>query len=169
MFKVGDHVVYGTNGVCLVTDVCPSPFDKKDTRTYYVLKPVSGPAAAVIYTPVDNDRVPMRALVTAGEAAALLTALADLPPLRILTEKSRRETYRTTVAAGELVGYVSLIKAVCLRRREFHGTQRRLPDFEMEYEGIAKRHLVTELSLVLDCPVAEIADAVNRDLAPTLG
>ena len=48
MFKVGDHVVYGTNGVCLVSDITPSPFDKNDRRTYYVLKPLSGASTSLI-------------------------------------------------------------------------------------------------------------------------
>ena len=39
MFSVGDYMIYGINGVCLVEDICASPFDKKDTRSFYMLKP----------------------------------------------------------------------------------------------------------------------------------
>ena len=164
MFKVGDHVVYGTNGVCLVTEVCSSPFDKRDTRTYYVLKPVSGPAAAVIYTPVDNDRVPMRALLSSEEVGALLSRLTAIPELTIPYEKARREAYRTAIITGDPEAYVAVIKTIGVRRAEFSGTQRRLPEFEIEYDGIARRHLYTELSLVLGRTPEEIAACVAEQL-----
>ena len=157
MFKVGDHMVYGTNGVCLVSDVCPSPFDKKDPRIYYVLKPVSGPAAAVIYTPVDNDRVPMRALMTAPEGESLLARVSEIPSLAVTNEKARRETYRAAITTGDPEAYVAVIKTIGGRRADFAGTQRRLPEFEMEYDGVARRHLYTELSLVLGRTLEEIA------------
>jgi CarD family transcriptional regulator len=157
MFKVGDHVVYGTNGVCLVTDVCPSPFDKKDTRTYYVLKPVSGPAAAVIYTPVDNERIPMRSLISVSEGESLLSRVSAIPSLPIPNEKARREAYRAAITTGDPEAYVAVIKTIGGRRADFAGTQRRIPEFEMEYDGVARRHLCTELSLVLGRTAEEIA------------
>ena len=156
MFKAGDHIVYGLNGVCLVTEVGPSPFDKKDPRTYYILRPVSGPTASVIYTPVENDRVPMRLLMTAKEVEALVARLAEIPALVIPSEKARRDTYRAAIAAGDPEAYVSVIKTILGRRAEFSGTQRRLPEFEMEYDGLARRHLYTELSLVLGRPLDEM-------------
>ena len=39
MFKKGETVYYGTAGVCVVSDICRSPFDKNDDRMYYVLAP----------------------------------------------------------------------------------------------------------------------------------
>ena len=156
MFKAGDHIVYGLNGVCLVTEVGPSPFDKGDSRTFYILRPVGGHSSSVIYTPVDNDRVPMRPLMTPSEAEALLASLAEIPTLPIAAEKARRDTYRTAIVAGDPVAYVSVIKTILGRRAEFSGTQRRLPEFEMEYDGLARRHLYTELSLVLGRPVEEM-------------
>ena len=81
MFKVGDHVVYGTNGVCLISDVTRSPFDKRDTRTFYVLKPLSGASTSLIYTPVDNEQVLMRPLLDRREAEALLEEIDRIPCL----------------------------------------------------------------------------------------
>lgn len=164
MFKIGEHIVYGTNGVCLITDIGPSPFDKKDVRTYYVLKPVSGPAASVIYTPVDNDRIPMRALMSAVEVDALLARIPGIGELSIPNEKARRDTYRAAIVAGDPEGYVAVIKTIGTRRATFAGTQRRLPEFEMEYDSIARRHLYTELSLVLDRPVTEVEEHVRTEL-----
>ena len=165
MFKVGDHIVYGTNGVCRVTDVCASPIDKKDPRLFYTLKPVSGPANSVIYTPVDNDRVPMRPLMSADEVEALFSRMADIPHLEIRTEKARRDTYRSAISAASPDSYVAVIKTIGGRRAELSCLGRRLPEFEIECDGIARRHLCTELSVVLGLPMEEMQDTVAARLA----
>ena len=156
MFKVGDHVVYGTNGVCLVSDITPSPFDKNDRRTYYVLKPLSGASTSLIYTPVDNEHVPMRPLLARKEVEALLDGIGSIPCLTVSEERARKLTYRNAIAAAEPQAYISLIKTVEGRRADFCGTQRRLPDFEIEYDALARRHLCTELSVVLDRPLSDV-------------
>jgi len=156
MFKIGDHMVYGTNGVCRITDVCPSPFDKNDTRTYYVLKPVTGPAESLIYTPVDNDRIPMRSLMSEAEVEGLIARIPSIPHLPIPTEKARRDTYRAALFAGHPESYVAVIKTIWGRRAELSGLGRRLPEFEIECDGLARRHLYTELSVVLGRPFDEM-------------
>ena len=164
MFKVGDHIVYGTNGVCRVIELCSSPVDKNDHRTFYALKPVSGPAESVIYTPVDNDRVPMRSLMSAEEVEGLLLRIPEIPHLPIPTEKARRETYRAAISACCPDSYVSVIKTIWGRRSELSGLGRRLPEFEIECDGIARRHLYTELSLVLGLPVEEMEGYITERL-----
>ena len=165
MFKVGDHVVYGTNGVCYVCDITPSPFDKKDPRTYYVLRPLSGASTSLIYTPVDNARVSMRPLLGHAEACALLDAIHGIPCIHVAEERGRRTAYRNAIAAADPQSYLSLIKTVEVRRADFFGTERRLPDFEIEYDTIARRHLYTELSVVLDRPVKDISEYVAECFA----
>ncbi len=162
MFKIGDHIVYGTNGVCLVTDICSSPFDKKDARTYYILKPIAGHAESVIYTPVDNERVPMRALMSTEEVEELLARMHTIPHLPIPNEKGRREIYRTALAAGHPDSYIAVIKTILGRRTEFSGIGRRLPEFEIECDGIARRHLYTELSVVLGRPADEMEAYISE-------
>ena len=43
MFEIGEHIVYGINGICRVESIGPSPYDKNDTRTFYLLIPVNNP------------------------------------------------------------------------------------------------------------------------------
>ena len=164
MFKVGDHVVYGTNGVCLISDIIPSPFDKRDTRRYYVLRPLSGASTSLIYTPVDNGRVAMRRLVDRAEAEAILESIHEIPCLVIAEERSRRMAYRQAIAAAEPRSYIALIKTVDRRRVEFFGTQRHLPDFEIECDTVARRHLYTELSVVLDRPIKDFEGYIAKSV-----
>ena len=162
MFSIGDYMVYGTNGVCRVDAVCPSPFDKKDTRLYYVLKPLRGTGQALIYTPVENERVPMRPIIERGEAEALFEKMAQIPCLSVSVEKERREIYRAALGSGKIEAYIALLKTVRNRRCELSGMQRRLPDFETEYDLQARRNLYTELSVALDLPLEGMEEYISQ-------
>ncbi len=152
MFSIGDYMVYGTNGVCRVDAVCPSPLDKKDTRLYYALKPLRGTGQAMIYTPVENDRIPMRPIIEKNEAEAIFEKILDIPYLCVSAEKERREVYRAALVSGTVEAYIALLKTISRRRSELSEMQRRLPDFETEYDMQARRNLYTELSVALGLP-----------------
>ena len=64
MFNIGDLLFYGTNGVCRVSEICSSPFDSSDTRSFYKLTPIAENTSLVIYTPVENTQVVMRSLIS---------------------------------------------------------------------------------------------------------
>ena len=88
MFQVGEYVLYGINGICRVAEIGPSPYDKADTRTFYLLIPVNNPMRSTIYTPVDNDRVPMRRLMTREEIDALIEAIPEIETLTVPVESN---------------------------------------------------------------------------------
>ncbi len=156
MFSVGDYMVYGINGVCLVEDICASPFDKKDTRTFYMLKPLGASAGSVIYTPTDNVQVPMRPLMSRGEAEALIVQMPVIAPLEIPMEKMRRDIYRQTMQSCNPVEYVRLIKTVHKRRAEMLEQHKRLSETDSDFERNAKISLYHELAVVLGVQYAEV-------------
>ena len=158
MFEIGEHIVYGTSGICRVEEICPSPYDKNDTRTFYLLIPVHNPMGSTIYTPVDNDRVPMRALMTLEEIKALLAAIPKIGVLSVPIEKQRREIYRTVIGALRPEGYVQIIKTVRQRRAELSAARKHVPVTDLDYGRLARQLLCSECAYVLGMTEAE-ADA----------
>ncbi len=156
MFSVGDYMVYGISGVCRVEDICASPFDKKDTRTFYMLRPLGATAGSVIYTPTDNVQVAMRPLMSVEQAEQLIGLLPSILPLEIPTEKMRRDIYRQTMQSCDPVQYARLIKTVRHRRAEMLAQHKRLSETDSDFERNAKLSLYHELAVVLDKPYAEI-------------
>ena len=68
MFKEGDFIIYGSNGVCQVEhigsmDLQGVPGDKM----YYTLVPVYEEKSR-LFTPVDNHKVVMRPVISKQEA-----------------------------------------------------------------------------------------------------
>ena len=156
MFSIGDYMIYGISGVCLVEDICASPFDKKDTRTFYMLKPLGSASGSVIYTPTDNVQVAMRPLMTRAQAEELIELLPSILPLEVPTEKMRREIYRQAMQTCQPVEYVRLIKTVRRRRADMLAQHKRLSETDSDFERNAKLSLYHELAIVLDKPYAEI-------------
>ena len=149
MFEVGEYIVYGINGICRVEEVGPSPFDKTDPRTFYLLVPVHNPTSSTIYTPVDNERVPMRRLMTKGEIDALIAAMPEIETITVPVEKQRREIYRSAIGGLDPTGYVRVIKTVHQRRLELAAAHKHFPVTDLEYGRLAKHLLYSECAHVL--------------------
>lgn len=163
MFSVGDYMMYGKSGVCKVTDICRSPFDEKDERTYYVLRPVFG-APATIYTPVNNDKVAFRPLMKADDAHKLIKKIPDIETLTVENEKMRRDVYKGAVSALYPEGFVSVIKTVYVRRQTLASARRHITEADSEYESFAKRALYCELSIVLGIPFENVEDFISEEI-----
>ena len=148
MFAPGEHIIYGLNGICRVEHVGKSPYDAADPRTYYLLIPLSG-AASSILTPVDNERVPMRRLMTRAEIDALIDEIPAIEPLTVPVEKKRREVYHATVRALDPRGYVQVIKTVRRRRAELTAAHKHFPVTDLEYGQLASHLLCSECAHVL--------------------
>ncbi len=165
MFKIGEFIVYGTSGICRVEEICSSPYDKKDTRAYYLLIPTHNPMGSTIYTPVDNDRVPMRRLMTREEIDALICAMPAIELVQVPAEKQRREIYRATIGALRPEGYVSVMKTVQRRREELTAARKHFPVSDMEYGRLARHLLYSECAHVLGLT----EDGVEGYIADKLG
>lgn len=164
MFSVGEYIVYGTSGICKVEDICASPYDKADTRTYYLLVPLNNPMSSTIYTPVDNDRVPMRRLMTRTEIDALIVSIPEIETLAVPVEKQRREIYRSAVFGLVPAGYVSVIKTVEGRRAALTAARKHFPVTDLEYGRLAKKLLYSECAQVLGISEEGVEEYINARL-----
>ena len=88
MFSIGDKIMYGSEGAFTVAEYTSSPIDKNDPRQFYVLRPVHGPAGNVIITPVDNERIKMRPVMSRNEALALIDKIPSIPLLTVRRTQS---------------------------------------------------------------------------------
>ena len=81
MFQPGELLVYGSTGVCQVLSIDQRQDyvnGVKQSRLYYQLKPLY--QGGVIYTPVDNDKVVMRPVISREDAETLIDSIPTLRP-----------------------------------------------------------------------------------------
>ncbi len=165
MFSIGDKIIYGSEGVYTVKEFTTSPIDKTDSRPFYVLCPVHGPAGNVIVTPVGNDKVKMRPVMSRDEALAFIDRIPEITTLTVEKEKNRREVYRQTLANATGDDFVSIIKTVMERRELFLKAKKRLSESDNDYERKAKFCLNGELASSLDIPIDEVDSFIKERLA----
>ena len=81
MFQPGELLVYGSTGVCQVLSIDQRQDyvnGVKQSRLYYQLKPLY--QGGVIYTPVDNDKVVMRPVISREDAETLIDSSPPCAP-----------------------------------------------------------------------------------------
>ena len=157
--------MYGNSGVYAVTEYCKSPVDKNDTRTFYLLTPLYESASNIIMTPVENNRVIMRNLISQDEAYYIIDRIPYICELTVEYEKNRRDKYKEALSSGNLEAYVQIIKSVHTRRENVKKTKKRLSETDTEYEKRAKYCLYSEFASVFDIPFSSVEEFINQRIA----
>ena len=77
MYSIGDKIMYGGTGVCVVEQITSMKMSSADQpRDYYVLRPLY--QSGTIQIPVDNVKVPIRPIMTRSEAETLVDGIPDI-------------------------------------------------------------------------------------------
>ena len=102
-FKKGEYVVYGSNGICLVEDVCDFSFSADiPKKPYFILKPKNDPNS-LIYIPCDNEDLVgrLRSIFSKAQIEALLHKHACEPADWQEDRKQRVLTFRSVLAKSD--------------------------------------------------------------------
>lgn len=150
MFSVNDTVVYGTDGVCTVTDITTRVFAKEKAE-YYVLTPIHQ-SGACIYVPTASEALlrKMRRVLSAEEIRQLI---ADIPQEScqewITDEASRRAAFKAILQSGDRRELVRMIKTIYLHGQEQKQNGRKLHHSDELMMKDAEKLLYDELAYVL--------------------
>ncbi len=150
MFEKGEYVVYGTTGVCEVTDI--TTLNMKGVtknRLYYVLNPCHQKESK-IFTPVDSDKTIIRAILTKDEASSLIEDIPEIEEFVTSDDKQREEKYKATIRSCESRDLVKVIKTLYMRKQERLAQGKKTTALDEKYLKLAEENLYSELSIALD-------------------
>ena len=163
MFREGEKIIYGSNGVCMVEKVGVPPFAKKgENRLYYKLRLAGG--TETIYAPVDGP-VFMRPVISRQEAEDLIARMPEIQE-QICTSHSialLRQQYDAFFQSHNCETYVRLVKGVYLKGQQ----GKKLGQTDQRYMKRAEDVLYGELAAALDIPMEEVPDYIRTTLATT--
>ncbi len=159
MFKVSDYIVYGNAGVCRVEAIGPMDFGQANSKDYYTLCPVYQRGSQV-FTPVDNDKVIMRPVMSDDEARELIDSIADIDTLVIEDEKKREDTYKEAIRTCEPREWVSVIKTLHDRTEKRIHQGKKATSSDEKYMHIAKENLHGELAFALQIPKDKVEEFI---------
>jgi len=150
MFRKGEYIIYGNSGVCEVIDIgtMNMPGAAKE-KLYYTLLPVYSNSSR-IYTPVDNDKIVMRKVLSKEEALAFVGQIDEIEPLKVSDEKNREEIYSKTMRTCSHIEWAGVIKALYLRQKSRLEGGKRLASVDERYLRMAEDNLYGELAVALN-------------------
>lgn len=164
MFEKGEYIIYGSNGVCEVQDYM-SAAGETDDRIYYVLVPMRS-RGSTIFSPIDNQKVLMRKVMTKEEAKELLQGIPEYEDMVIPESRTQEQQYKAILQSGNSIESLRLLMALYARKRKREAAGRRITAVDEKYLLLAKDCLVNELSIALNMDVDEVdrllADRMKR-------
>ena len=168
MFQPGDLVVYGFTGVCRVEAITrPNTTGPDRNRQFYLLKPLQ--QDGVIYTPVDNWKVPIRAVISRETAEALIDLIPSIraeayhgPTLQALAQH-----YQSAVRTHDCRDLLELMMAIYAKRQQAEAQKRRLGMVDERFMKQAEKMLYGEFSVALGIPYEEVQPYIARRLEKT--
>ena len=136
MFQAGDLLVYGTTGVCRVLSIDRRQErvgSTRQERLYYQLKPIY--QGGLIYTPVDNDKVSMRPIISRQEAEDLISEIPTLHPAacRASSTQALTQQYQASLRQHNCRSLVELAMSIHAKRRQAESQNRRLGMVDERY------------------------------------
>ena len=145
MFSVGDHIIYGVEGVCRVDEVGRLKVAGLDkNRDYYRLTPYY--RGGTIYTPVDGRAV-MRPVISREALEDLLPRLPELEPLADMPTDSRTagEYYRGILAEHNCERLLRLCKSLYQKQQALSVLRRGVSATELRNWKMAEELLFGRL------------------------
>lgn len=152
VYAVGEKIIYGGNGVCVVTEICTPNFSRESRGVlYYKLRPVG--SSETIYVPV-NSKAYMRSVMTRSEAERLIARMPVIEETVCASASitALRQQYEEFFRDHDCEGYVRLMKGVHSKGQ----SGKRLGQTDQRYLKRAEALLYGELAAALDVPVAEV-------------
>ena len=159
MYSIGDYISYGNSGVCEVmgTEVMDSSAGSSKGRECYILRPLSNQTCKIM-TPVDNQKVIMRDLISPEETRQLLE---DIPQIETLPEQSARQqelSYSKALHSGSCREWLCLVKTLSQRIESRRQKGKKVTATDDRYFKAATEKLVEEFSVVLNMEARETKD-----------
>ena len=152
MYKIGQKIIYGENGVCTIKNIAPIEMDgAPKEKLYYHLTPLVG--SGTYFAPIDTSAF-MRPIISRDEAEALIDAIPGIPPAICNDNRFNHVDafYRELFKLHTNEALVSVIKGLQFRMAE-KKTRSTRAEATMKR---AKDILHGELSVALDMEMGQV-------------
>ncbi|KAF5071517.1 CarD family transcriptional regulator [Proteiniclasticum sp. QWL-01] len=167
MFHKNDLVLYRTEGVYRVEDICVPDISGTSDRLYYVMQSLSTQTTA--YTPVDAE-VNMRRICSRPEALKALSELREMEAvdLSTLSHKHLKDFYAKAIKDQNFTNLLALYKSINQKKDSLEGTTKKLCQTDTAYLRKILTLLTEEIALCFDIKDDEAVLMLDRALSPDL-
>lgn len=158
MFNVGDKIIYGENGVCIINEIAPLSMSGADSnKLYYHLSPLVGTGS--YFAPVDTA-VFMRSVIDRETALSIIEAIPSIEPAICNDSRFNHVDafYKEVFKLHTPEAMVSIIKGLYLRMADRKTKSTKIESTMKR----AKEILNGELSVALDMNYKDVEPMIRE-------
>lgn len=161
LFKIGDTVVYGAQGICKIDSV-ETKLIGRQKQDYYVLKPIFNQNTSV-FVPVDNEALTAKMLsaLTKSQINGLAKKVTDIEVIKASDENQKRELYKSILSSSNRERLVSLIKTIRFERDTRREAGKKLNISDEQTLRKAESLLYNEIAFVFSVEPDEAKNIIN--------
>ena len=165
MWKLSDIVVYGSSGICEITDIREQDFCG-EKKTYYILKPLYD-SKTLIHVPSFNEKLmsKIKPILDKEEALNLIKKIPEIAPFWIENDKQRMEEYKGILDSGKRESVISIIKALHLRQEELREKGKKMRSSDEYFFSDAKKLFENECAYIFSLEKEQVADFIVGQFA----
>ena len=150
MYQIGDKVVYGVHGVCIVVDQEERVIDRK-RHSYLVLEPVRQDGSRYL-VPTHNAAAmaKLRSMLTREELEVMLVSDEVMQDSWISDENQRKQLYRDLIGSGDRVKLMQMVHTLYRHKAAQTAAGKKCHLCDENFLRDAEKLLISEISMVLD-------------------
>lgn len=162
MYQAGDKLLYGTEGVCEIKEICEMKISSKKAK-YYVLQPIYR-EGATLYVPFDNEALTakMRPILTVDEINAMLDTICAENIHWIEDASERKSEFQRIMLSGDRLEILRMIRTLYLRRKRLQESGRRLRINDDQMLRDAEKLIDGEFALVLNISQRDVPGYIRQ-------
>ena len=164
MFKVNDCVVYGSTGVCRITELIRDKDIEGGETFFYVLHPVFRDNMT-IKAPVANAGALMRSVITEEEVLALIDTMPEKEPLLFGDKRQRCTAFKFALKTGAHDEWIQIIKTLYLEKHKSGNLEKKLTKSDEDIMTAAEQRLYEEFAIALGIAPEEILPFIRKRLS----
>ncbi len=165
MYQIGDRVVYGIHGVCVIADLEVKTVDHKQV-TYLVLEPL-GQLGSRYLVPTHNQAAmaKVKPMLTREALESLLDSEVVRQDVWIRDEGQRKQTYRELISSADRQRLMSMVHTLYRHQAEQKAAGKKVHLCDENFLRDAEKLLTSEVSIVLKMEPEESKKYVRTKLS----
>lgn len=163
-YQIGQKVLYGSHGVCVIVGWEERISDKKPV-TYFVLEPI-GQGGARYLVPSHNTAAmgKLRPILSREELDALIGMEVIRKDAWIREENLRKQQYRDLLSSGDRMRLLQMIHTLHRHREEQAAAGKKMHLCDENFLRDGEKLLASEISLVLELSPEEAKQYLREQL-----
>lgn len=164
LYQVGDQIIYGSNGVCIIEEIKMIEVPHTDEeKAYYIIKPIYQECR--ISVPVDTKMF-IRPIISKEEALALIDSIPqiDAQPYFNTALRQLQDYYEKKLSSHDCADLIELTISLYRKKQQVLEQKRKFGAIDERYMKRAEDLLFGELSVVLDIPKNEVRSFISSRL-----